>query len=481
MNEAIIKKSGWSLYKDKRLLILAVIVFCLTLSILYSLEILSLELVFAMSILPFLPCLFLLRQEALLLALVATYFGATYFSSSLVIEGLIRGLFLFIIALVLLLKLGAKKVITRISTPLDKIIVIWFIIILFSFIYGFFFKHNNGRYLMGDLYKFVEIFLVFWLTTLIVKNDRQTRFLIWGFLMLALMFGAVDSIIFLKRWYLVGSALLARVRAAAQFSSIFALILGICLILHERRIIVRAVLMFLSFGLLVSFLLTFLRTGYIVLPATLAFVIFLYLYKNRRYPWAGIMKFIIFGVFLLIFVGLFNLIVASIYPGMDIIKSTSARFSSLVDPVGADPMGVRMLEINSIISGVIALSPFLGNGLGGEYYSATLVDGELQWGMKHFVHNNYFDFLIRTGMLGLIVFLVFVFIHLRNSIKFYLRSSSGFHQGVLLGTIGIFVSSCLIALSTSPIYSPFLFMMVALTYCVTYLEEKRTLGESKVE
>jgi len=481
MNEAIIKKPGWSLYKDKRLLILAVIVFCLTLSILYSLEILSLELVFAMSILPFLPCLFLLRQEALLLALVATYFGATYFFSSLVIEGLIRGLFLLFIGLLLLLKLGAKKVITRISTPLDKIIVIWFIIILFSFIYGFFFKRNNGRYLMGDLYKFVEIFLVFWLTTIIVKNDRQTRFLIWGFLMLALMFGAVDSIIFLKRWYLVGSALLARVRAAAQFSSIFALILGICLILHERRIIVRAVLIFLSFGLLVSFLLTFLRTGYIVLPATLAFVIFLYLYKNRRYPWAGIMKFIIFGVFLLIFVGLFNLIVASIYPGMDIIKSTSARFGSLVDPVGADPMGVRMLEINSIISGVIALSPFLGNGLGGEYYSATLVDGELQWGMKHFVHNNYFDFLVRTGMLGLIVFLVFVFIYLRNSIKFYLRSSSGFHQGVLLGTIGIFVSSCLIALSTSPIYSPFLFMMVALTYCVTYLEEKRTPGEPKVE
>jgi len=481
MNEAIIKKSGWSLYKDKRLLILAVIVFCLTLSILYSLEILSLELVFAISILPFLPCLFLLRQEALLLALVATYFGATYFSSSLVTEGLIRGLFLLFIGLVLLLKLGAKKVITRISTPLDKIIVIWFIIILFSFIYGFFFKHNNGRYLMGDLYKFVEIFLVFWLTTLIVKNDRQTRFLIWGFLMLALMFGAVDSIIFLKRWSLVGSALLARVRAAAQFSSIFALILGICLILHEKRIIVRAVLMFLSFGLLVSFLLTFLRTGYIVLPATLAFVIFLYLYKNRRYPWAGIMKFIIFGVFLLIFVGLFNLIVASIYPGMDIIKSTSARFGSLVDPVGADPMGVRMLEINSIISGVIALSPFLGNGLGGEYYSATLVDEELQWGMKHFVHNNYFDFLVRTGMLGLIVFLVFVFIYLRNSIKFYLRSSSGFHQGALLGTIGVFVSSCLIALSTSPIYSPFLFMMVALTYCVTHLEEKRTPGEPKVE
>jgi len=481
MRQTLSKENSWFSQQSLILLAVSAAIFCASLSILYSLGVLSLELVIIIAVLPFLPWLFLARQEIILLALVAAYFGAGYFSSSLVTEGLIRGLVLLLIGLVLLLKLGVKKVITRISTPLDKIIFVWLIIVLISFLYGFYFRHNNPRYLLGDLYKFVEIFLVFWLTTLIVKNDRQVRFLIWGFLMLALMLGAVDSIIFLKRWYLVGSVLLARVRAAAQFSSIFALILAISLILHERRIIVRAVLIFLSFGFLVSFLLTFLRTGYIVFPATLAFIIFLYLYKNRRYPWAGIMKFVIFGVFLLILVGLFNLILASIYPGMDIIKSTSARFGSIIDPVGADPMGVRMLETNSIISGVIAISPFLGNGLGGEYYSATLVDGELQWGMKHFVHNNYFDFLVRTGMLGLIVFLVFVFIYLRNSIKFYLRSSSGFHQGVLLGTIGIFVSSCLIALSTSPIYSPFLFMMVALTYCVTYLEEKRDLRKPKVE
>ncbi len=481
MDEAVSKKSGGSLYKDKRLLTLGVIVFFVTLSTLYSLEILSLELVFIVSIISFLPCLFLLHQEALLLALVAAYFGATYFSSSLVIEGLIRGLFLLFIGLVLLLKLGAKKVITRISTPLDKIILLWLVIVLLSFIYGFYFKHNETRYLIGDLYKFVEIFLVFWLTTLIVKNDRQIRFLIWGFFVVALTFGVVDSIIFLRRWYVEGSLLLARVRAAAQFSSIFALILAISLILHEKRTMVRAFLMFLSLGFLVSFLLTFLRTGYIALPATLVVVIFLYLYKNRRYPWAGIMRFVIPGLFLLASVGLFNLILASIYPDMDIIKGTLVRFSSLINPVEVDPMGVRVLEINSIISGVIAASPLLGNGLGGEYYSATLVDEELKWGMKHFVHNNYFDFLVRTGMLGLIIFLVFVFIHLRNSIKFYLKSSSGFHQGVLLGIIGIFVASCLIALSTSLIYSPFLFMMMALTYCVTYLEEKRALGKPKVE
>jgi len=62
---------------------------------------------------------------------------------------------------------------------------------------------------------------------------------------------------------------------------------------------------------------------------------------------------------------------------------------------------------------------------------------------------------------------------LKDAITFYLRSEDSFYQGVLLGSIGIFVSSCIIALSTSILYSPFLFMMIAVTYCVARIEEKK--------
>jgi len=185
------------------------------------------------------------------------------------------------------------------------------------------------------------------------------------------------------------------------------------------------------------------------------------------------MRFVVLVLFLLILVVSINLIFNTIGPDIDIIEASLTRFRSLIDPVSEDPMGVRMLELKSITSEVLVPSPLLGNGLGGEYYSATLVEGELEWSTKHYVHNNYFDFIIRTGILGLIVFLVLAIKYLKDAVKFYLRSKDRFYQGALLGCIGIFVSSCIIALSTSILYSPFLFMMMAITYCIARIEERK--------
>ncbi len=185
------------------------------------------------------------------------------------------------------------------------------------------------------------------------------------------------------------------------------------------------------------------------------------------------MRFAVFLLCLLILVVSVDLLFTAIGFNIEIIEASLVRFESLINPVSEEPMGVRMLELESITSQVLFPSPLLGNGLGGEYYSATLVDEEVQWGMKHYVHNNYFDFIIRTGILGLIVFLVLAIKYLKDTIRFYLRSENSFYQGTLLGSIGIFVSSCIIALSTSVLYSPFLFMMMALTYCVASIEEKK--------
>jgi len=474
MDQTLNKDSNWFFGPGLLLMVSMAAILCLALISFYSLGVLSLELTFALSVLPFLLWLFFIQQEVLLLVgLVAAYFGMSYFPGSLVAGGLIRGLFLLVIGLVLLLKLGTKRVISRISTPLDKIVFLWFVLILFSFIYGFYFKHNETKYLTGDIYKFMEIFLIFWLTTFIIKNGRQIRFLIWGFLAVALVFGGIDSMIFLGRFYLVGNVLLARVRAAAQFSSLFALILAISLILHEKRTLIKATLVILGFAFLISFLLTFLRTGYIAIPPTLVFILLLYLYKKRGHVFSGIMKFVVLLLCLLILVVSVNFISSALGSNIDIIKASLVRFSSLVNPVSGDPMGVRMLELESITSQILIPSPLLGNGLGGEYYSATLVDEKLEWGIKHYVHNNYFDFIVRTGILGLILFLALAIKYLKDAVTFYLRSEDSFCQGALLGFIGIFISSCIIALSTSILYSPFLFITVALTYCVAYIEEKK--------
>jgi len=475
MNEVKGKGSPSLGNRKKLFFVLTGVAICLSFTIPYSLEMISLGTVFIVIIVPLLLWLFFTRPEAVLLALMAAYFGAGYFSPDLLVQGLIRGLFLALIGVSLLLELGIKKGIRRISTPLDKVLVLWLIVILISFIHGFYVRHNDTGYLLGDMYKFFEVILAFWLTTFIVKSHRQVKFLIWGFLLMILILGAADSMKFFWQAYFVSDILLARVRAGAQFSSIFALLLAISLILHERRTITKAILMFLSLAFFISFILAFLRTGYIALPPALGFILLLYFYKRGRYALAGIAKFTVLVVFLGAFTGLFSMILTSLNPDMDLIQATQVRFSSLIIPGSEDPMGVRMLEVQSISSQVLARNPLLGNGLGGEYYGFTLVEEELKWGLKHFVHNNYFDFLIRTGILGLAVFLLLAFKYLRDGIRFYLRSKSGFYSGILLGNIGIFIGSSIIALSTSIFYSPLLFLIMAMSYCIAHLEEKSRL------
>jgi len=475
MNEAMNKDSS-SLSNRKRLfLVLTGVAICLGLTIFYSLRIISLGTVFAVIIVPLLLWLFFTRREVLLLALIAAYFGGGYFFPDLLVQGLIRAVFLALIGVTLLLELGIKKGIRRISTPLDKVLVLWLIVVLVSFVHGFYVRHNDTRYLFGDMYKFLELVLVFWLTTFVIRSHRQLRFLIWGFFFMVLIFGAVDSMKFFRQAYFVSDILLARVRAGGQFSSTFALVLAISLILHERRTITKVILMFLSFIFFASFILAFLRTGYVALPPTLGFILLLYFYKRGRYAFAGIAKFALWVVLLGIFIGLFNVALTSLNLDIDLIQATQTRFDSLVSPGAEDPMGVRMLEVESIISQVLTRNPLLGNGLGGEYYGFTVVEGELKSELKHFVHNNYFDFIIRTGILGLAVFLALAFKYLRDGIGFYLRSRSGFYSGLLLGTIGIFVGSSIIALSTTMLYSPFLFVIMAMTYCVAHIEEKSRL------
>ncbi len=471
------ENSRWS--SNRLLLILTASIFCLGISVSYPLGILPLEGVFLCLVLPVILLLFLVRQETLLLAIVAAYFIVGYFFSDFLIQGLVRGSILFLVGFMLILQTGAKKNITRISTSLDRIIFLWVIIILISFLYGFYFEANNAKYLFGDLYKFVEIISIFWLTTLIVKNRRQVRSFIWGFFFIVLALGAVDFVSFFVRTGVVGDILEARIRAGVQFSSIFALILAAALVLHEKRIMIKLILAFLSLAFLVSFLLSFLRTGYVVIPSTFAIVLFLYFYKNKNRVFGGIKNIALLIFFLLLFVVSFNMILSSVNPRLNIIEATFSRLVSIVDPYSGDPMGVRTQEAESIVSYVLAGKPLLGSGLGGEYYSAGKIAGKIQWGMKHYVHNNYLDFLVRTGILGLFIFFVFAFKYLKDAITFYLRSRDDFYQGALLGCIGIFISSMMIAFSVSIFYCPFIFIVVAMTYCIAHFEEKNRLKAKK--
>ena len=174
------------------------------------------------------------------------------------------------------------------------------------------------------------------------------------------------------------------------------------------------------------------------------------------------------------------MIITRTNPGIDLIEATFVRLATLTGSTTNLPLGVRMLEIKSIFSSVLTRTPLLGSGLGGEYYSASETAGEgIKWGMKHYTHNNYFDFLVRTGILGLLVFVFIVFKYLKDIILFYLKSEDAFYQEILLGCIGIFIAVSIIALSCGIFYSPFVFIVMAMSYCIAHFEEQKNLGSIK--
>jgi len=481
MIRTVMRALDYSSRREGSFLVFIAIILCLGLSISYPLGILPLKGIFLLLALPFLLLLFLIRQETMLLAIVAAYFGAGYFFPELLTQSLIRSALLLLMGLMLILRSGAKQRITRVRTTLDKMIFLWLAVIFISFFYGLY-RGNETRYLGGDLYKFVEIMSVFWLTTFIVKTRRQVRFLIWGFLFVVLVFGAIDLMTFFSRASLVGGALGARVRAGAQFSSIFALLLVMSLMLYERKLPAKLVLTFLGVLFFFGFALSFLRTGYVALPIAALVVLLLYLQKNKLRSLAGTVNLTPLVVILVISLVFASMIITAINPDIDLIEATSARLRTFTDESINSPLGVRMLEIRSILSSVLIGSPLIGNGLGGEYYSPSEVIGEgLRWGMKHYVHNNYFDFLVRTGILGLLIFAIIAFKYLRDVIIFYLKSEDRFYQGILLGFIGIFIAVSIIALSCGIFYSPFVFMVMAMTYCIAHLEEQKNLRSAKGE
>jgi len=476
MNQTIERVSNSLLFQKKVIFsILGGIVFSLAISTLYSLRVLPLEIALLVAIFPFILYFFFTHQEAVILILIALYFGAGYFFSDFLLQGLLRGAFLFFMGLILVGKWGASKRIIRLQTPLDKFFVIWLVVISVAFVNGLLFKHNDFRYLMGDLYKFLEIIFIFWITTFIIRNERQVKFFIWGFFLLVLIFGATDFMIFVEKAQILGSALEARVRAGAQFSSIFALIMAISLLLYEKRRRIKIILGIFILGFFIAFLICFLRTGYIVFPITLLVILALYYYREKRGEGVkGIIRFISLVVFLLVFMGLVSLVITRVNPRINIIKATFERFNSLINPGSTDPMGYRTVEIKCIISQVLAKNPLGGKGLGGKYYTLGRVPGEIEWKwiVKHYVHNNYFEFIMRTGMIGLIVFMLIAFKYLKDALSFYFNSQNKFYKGFLLGCIGLFVSSGMIAFSCSSLYSPLLFSMMAMTYSIAYFEKK---------
>jgi O-antigen ligase len=227
----------------------------------------------------------------------------------------------------------------------------------------------------------------------------------------------------------------------------------------------------------ISFLIAFFRTGYIALSLGLISIIFFYLHKSKS-KILILSEIFSFSLILIVFFALATIFLQKKY-NLNFFEATATRFETILKYKEIGGVEERFSEIESIISQVLAKRPILGNGLGAEYYALSMSTGALAkasvvtpayWGIKHYVHNNIFEIFLRTGLLGGFVFLILLFMYYRSLLQFYLKTESIFSQRLLLGIIGVFVSSLALSINKTLLLSPFVWMCAALTYCIAKIE-----------
>jgi len=120
-------------------------------------------------------------------------------------------------------------------------------------------------------------------------------------------------------------------------------------------------------------------------------------------------------------------------------------------------------------------NPLWGIGLGGEYFSPSEVDrGEWVW--THFTHNNYVQIMLRTGFLGIGIFLAIWIGFFYHGLRIYSRLNDPKLKALTLGFLATFISASVTSL-TSPLFThyaiaPWLGIIMGLVFIIDRLETK---------
>lgn len=347
-------------------------------------------------------------------------------------------------------------------------LLIWLGVAVLSAAYGVL-AGNDVIYIIGDFWKTVSGIFTYFLVAELVRSEQQVHAIIRVYLGLAFLICALDILTFVAHYRSTQDALQSMVRAGAQFHSMYALALIVPIWLSQRDKRRWLALCPIIFVYLLGFVISYFRTGYLVFPVA---ILSLCLIEIRRSPqsalrsarraWARSFPVLLITVSLLAV----SLTVGAVrVTSANMLRALAGRLDSMSGPSVIAQTGTRLLEIESIVSGPLRKNPLLGGGLGAEVFTAEDEHGlsAIYYTDKHYIHNNYAEISLRSGLIGLVSALCAYLAYLRRGLKIHRASSNGFQRAVILGCMGVLLLSLLTALSTNTLYSPLIYVLMAAT------------------
>lgn len=354
--------------------------------------------------------------------------------------------------------LGKTKFTLR-EKHISFLMVLFFMWTICSVCYGFL-KGNNIKSILGDFYHLSTIPLVYFLTIISVKDEKQCTKVFNIIILLICIFFVMDLVKYgfgvISTDVIVAGILTPRLLTfSASFSlMVFPLALSFYLF-FDRKKWLHLVVTCLALLVLIA---SFTRTYWY---ASIGGFMFMFLLLSLREKITFLRKILplLLIAFLLGSFMLFNLNL-----DINLIGLVSSRITAF-NPAN------KFVEVRDIFSHAVENPLFIlmGNGMGGTIQT-WVVGAEVDEIMvTHFIHNNYARIFLETGIVGLFLYLTMVILFLKKTIVLFRRidKKDCFAKSLTLGTITSFVTVLIGAIGTNTLFNIFTYILMGMVMVIT--------------
>lgn len=410
------------------------------------------------------------RQRPLMLLMVNIFFPffLSLFTYNLIIVGIAEAGLMLATGLLLLMKSAAGWKGGSLNSPLTLFFAVWCYAVLFSACLGLYLK-NGTAYIAGDTFKFLWPVMIFWLSLYLIKSGEDVKKLYWSVLVMIGAICLVDFFFFLKAVGEIGGGIFAMgYRGPSHALSALGIIMATAIMpeLKGNKKIVPLYLLYL-----VMFAVALFRTGYFAV--TFSFFVMMALMVLRGKGWERFLP--VAALLPMIFAALFlTMNLFSSYLDTDMMDNVKNRVASISDFMESDGAQVRLSEIEAVREQILPDRPALGLGMGGTIVALNDREGRFlvgqvvssRMGRKHFIHNNLFEILARTGYAGALIYIALLLFFFLKLLKSYFGQEDPYKRQMLLGIAGLFCASVVMSGNGPAMNSTLLMLSMAMTFCM---------------
>ncbi len=428
-----------------------------------------------------------------LLLLLATVFDENTLPSLPIGIGhlIVSDFLLFIPIAVLILRIWVEPGFSLNHTPLDFPLLAFYSVAIFSTVLAIVHGTVTFNQSLGEL-RAVNLYLTFFIVTNLIRDEKHLRRLLNGIFVLSMLV----ALMMIVQYFLGGLIQILSGRVEALYTGstsdpgvtrilppgqslvLVALIAYPVLLIYDQ-ILSQFIFRFLSlFVLGIAVILTFNRNFWAAEVFALALVALLASIPEK-------IRFVNITIWVVVIATLILVPLLSFAgdQAQSFVNGFVTRFATLYDPntINESSLRYRVVETEYALP-QIAAHPLIGLGLGADYrpWDSRIDFGILGYDKFAYIHDGHLWTILKTGLVGYLFFVWFLFLFLLRSLMYWRRIPDPFQKAIVL-SFAVAVFGILPATIVNPIFSetywtPLLGIMIGINEVIFRLSQENLAG-----